>query len=142
MIEYSFFDTPEFEPPEFFIEQITDLYRSQRWWDGPGNAQHVMRIIEGSHCFVMAVLNSQKIVGMGRAISDRASDSYIQDITVNKKYRGQGVGTRIIEMIIHRLQNDGIFWIGLIAEKGSHGFYEPMGFKQMPDSIPMILSKP
>lgn len=79
---------------------------------------------------------------MGRAISDRISDSYIQDVTVQENFRGRGVGTRIVRMIIERLHKDGIYWIGLIAEKGSHGFYEPIGFKKMPDSIPMILSEP
>jgi spermidine synthase len=138
MIQYNFFDNAEFDYPPFFIQQITGLYRSQRWWDGPDNEKHVIRIIKGSHCFVMAVLNSEEIVGMGRSISDGASDAYIQDVTVKKNYRGQGIGTQIVRMIINRLQKDGIFWIGLIAEKDSHGFYEPIGFKQMPDSIPMI----
>ena len=138
MIQYNFFDNAEFSYPDFFIQQIIGLYRSQRWWDGPDNEKHVIRIIKGSHCFVIAVLNSEEIVGMGRSISDGASDAYIQDVTVKKNYRGQGIGTRIVRMIINRLQKDGIFWIGLIAEKNYHGFYEPIGFKQMSDSIPMI----
>ncbi|MFO8085803.1 MAG: GNAT family N-acetyltransferase [Desulfobacterales bacterium] len=138
MIQYNFLDNTEFSYPEFFIQQITGLYRSQRWWDGPDNEKHVIRIIKGSHCFVIAVLNFEEVVGMGRSISDGASDAYIQDVTVKKNYRGQAIGTRIVRMIINRLQKDGIFWIGLIAERGSHGFYEPIGFKQMPDSISMI----
>ncbi len=90
----------------------------------------------------MVAQDGQEIVGMGRAISDRASDAYIQDVTVRKKFRSQGVGTNMIRLIINRLQSDGIFWIGLIAEKGSHGFYEPIGFKPMINSTPMILTQP
>ena len=142
MIHFHFCDNPSFEPPELFIEQISALYRSQRWWSGPDNSDLVLRIIKGSHCFLIAIQDFKTIIGMGRAISDRISDSYIQDVTVQENFRGQGVGTRIVQMIIERLHEDGIYWIGLIAEKDSHGFYEPMGFKKMPDSIPMILSEP
>jgi aralkylamine N-acetyltransferase len=140
MLQYDFFDNPDFIYPDLFIEQITALYRSQGWWNGVDNPELVLRIIKGSHCFMVAQDN-REIVGMGRSISDRISDAYIQDVTVKKKFRGQGIGTHIIRMIINRLQMDGIFWIGLIAEKGSHSFYETIGFKPMTNSIPMILSK-
>jgi len=141
MLQYDFFDNPGFRPPDLFIEQITALYRSQGWWNGPDNPVLVLRIIRGSHCFLIAH-EDQEIVGMGRAISDRTSDAYIQDFTVKKKYQGQGIGTSIIRLIIKRLRTDGVFWIGLIAEKSSHSFYEPIGFKPMINSIPMILSRP
>jgi aralkylamine N-acetyltransferase len=139
MLYYDFFDTPGFNPPDLYIEQITELYRNQGWWDGSDKPDLVLRIIHGSHCF-MIVHHDQEIVGMGRSISDRTSDAYIQDITVKQNSRGKGIGTHIVRMIINRLQKDGVFWIGLIAEKGSHGFYETIGFKQMINSTPMILS--
>ncbi len=90
----------------------------------------------------MVAQRDREIVGMGRSISDRTSDAYIQDVTVKKDFRGQGIGTYIIRMIINRLQSDGISWIGLIAERDSRGFYEPIGFKSMINSTPMILSQP
>lgn len=141
MLHYDFFDNAEFIPPYLYIEQITELYRSQGWWNGADNPDLVRRIIQGSHCFMVA-RHGGEIVGMGRAISDHASDAYIQDVTVKKNFQGQGIGTTIIRMIIKRLRLDGVFWIGLIAEKGSHGFYEPIGFKPMINSTPMILSQP
>jgi aralkylamine N-acetyltransferase len=84
MLHYDFFDNPDFRPPDLFIEQITALYRSQGWWNGSDNPDLVLRIIQGSHCFMVAQ-HGQEIVGMGRAISDRTSDAYIQDVTVKKK---------------------------------------------------------
>jgi aralkylamine N-acetyltransferase len=141
MLHYNFFDNPDFSPPDLFIEQITTLYRSQGWWNGLDNPDLVLRIIQGSHCFMVAQ-HDREIVGMGRSISDRTSDAYIQDVTVKKNFRRQGIATHIIRMIINRLQKDGISWIGLIAEKDSYGFYETTGFRPMIHSIPMILSQP
>ena len=94
-------------------------------------------IIAGSHLFMVAC-KGDEIVGMGRALSDRSSDAYIQDVTVKSEYRSQGIGTTIIRELVRRLRSDGIEWIGLIAERGSHGFYARLGFKEMPNALPML----
>lgn len=123
------------------LEQIIFLYRRAGWWTvGPFAPEHAARIVAGSHCFVIAV-TGEEIVGMGRAISDGASDAYLQDVTVKKEYRGRNIGKRIIEALLGRLESDGLGWVGLIAERGSHRFYRQLGFKEMPDSVPMLKIK-
>jgi ribosomal protein S18 acetylase RimI-like enzyme len=120
------------------IHQIISLYRYEGWWsEEADDPERVSGIVTGSHLFIIA-LNEDEIVGMGRSISDRTSDAYIQDVAVKKAYRGQGIGTTIINDLIKRLRADGIDWIGLIAEKGSHGFYTRLGFHKMPDSVPLL----
>jgi len=124
------------------IHQIIPLYRYEGWWsEEADDPKRVSGIVTGSHLFIIA-LKEDEIVGMGRAISDRTSDAYIQDVTVKKAYRGQGIGTTIINDLIKRLRADGIDWIGLIAEKGSHGFYTRLGFHKMPDSVPLLNQHP
>ena len=74
---------------------------------------------------------------MGRAISDRASDAYIQDVTVDRAFRRQGIGSRMVARLVERLELDGIGWIGLIAEGDSSGFYERIGFSDF-NGKPML----
>ena len=120
------------------VNQITALYRHEGWWSKTADdPDQVKGIIAGSHLFMVAQ-KGDEIVGMGRALSDRTSDAYIQDVTVKKEYRSRGIGTRIIKELIRRLRSDGIDWIGLIAERGSHGFYSRLGFKEMPNALPML----
>lgn len=120
------------------LEQINSLYRLEGWWgDAPDNLDLVARIVAGSHCF-MVVIDGDEIVGMGRAISDGASDAYIQDVTVKTAYRGRGIGSQVIARLIDRLHSDGLYWIGLIAERNSHPFYERLGFNRMPNSVAML----
>jgi len=134
MLNYTVLVNPTAED----IRQITALYRSEGWWgkraDDP---DQVAGIVAGSHLFMVAQTEGI-IIGMGRAISDGKSDAYIQDVTVQAEFRGRGIGTGIIDRIIRHLRQDGIEWIGLIAERGSHGFYSRLGFKKMPNSIPMV----
>jgi len=137
MCDYSFIKKPTADE----ISQITDLYRSENWWKQEGNNPKMIRqIAEGSHCFLVA-RHEGYIIGMGRAVSDGASDAYIQDVTVMDSFRGKRIGTRIVKILVDRLEKDGINWIGLIAERGSHPFYESLGFSVMENSTPMLRLK-
>ncbi|MBA3035649.1 MAG: GNAT family N-acetyltransferase [Desulfobacterium sp.] len=135
MYNYTFLTDPSSD----HIRQITSIYRLTGWWaeDIPDDPSHVRQIIAGSHCFII-VCEENKIIGMGRAISDRISDAYVQDLTVISSYRKMGIGTQILKRIVARLENDGIKWIALIAERNSRDFYTNNGFNIMPDSTPML----
>jgi spermidine synthase len=118
-------------------KRIIILYRAAGWWgNGPDDLDLVARIVKGSHCFVVARCGG-RIVGMGRAISDRASDAWIQDVTVDTALRHRGIGSEIVRRIVARLESDGLGWIGLVAEGHSHPLYEPLGFVPMTNAVPM-----
>jgi aralkylamine N-acetyltransferase len=134
MIDYQFLLTPT----QTEITRLTELYRLAGWWTDPAdNPAVVAGIVKGSHCFLVA-RKAKAIIGMGRAISDRISDAYIQDVTVDPGFRGQGIGSRLVAELVDRLEADGIGWIGLIAERKTHPFYQPLGFSPMADSVPML----
>lgn len=134
MISFSLLKNPS--PDQ--IERIIALYRQAGWWkNSSDNPELVTRIIHGSHCF-MVVSIEEGIIGMGRAISDGASDAYIQDVMVDKSFQGRKIGSSIIRKLVEQLQTDGLKWIGLIAENDSQRFYENLGFKQMKNATPML----
>ncbi len=122
--------------------QIVALYRDQGWWydhtDAAEDLRLLERILAGSHCFLVAVEEGGSIAGMGRAISDGASDAYIQDVAVGGRWQHQGLGGRIVDAIVSRLVDDGIGWIGLIADNHTQHFYERLGFSPMRGAAPML----
>lgn len=124
------------------LDRILALYRMQGWWGPSGQRDLEMAgaIIRGSHCFAVAEAEG-RIIGMGRALSDGASDAYIQDVVVDPAFRGRGIGSRIVADLVHRLRHDGIGWIGLGAEAGTHDFYRKAGFMELPGCI-VMLKKP
>lgn len=136
MITYAFLNRPDTHQ----IEQITGLYRQARWWpEDVDDPALISRITKGSHCFLVAI-SEDRIVGMGRAISDGASDAYIQDVAVDDAYQGEKIGSKIVKRLVQRLKDDGLSWIGLIAERNSRQFYENLGFEIMPDATPLLLT--
>jgi GNAT superfamily N-acetyltransferase len=124
---------------EDYLFQLRHLYRLAGWWSESGDTlEKLVGIISGSHCFVAAVQDTGVILGMGRAISDRASDAYIQDVMVRPEARRQAIATSIMKVILARLNLDGMTWIGLIAKQGTQPFYHGLGFSEMPGATPML----
>lgn len=76
-------------------------------------------------------------VACGRIIGDGALYFYIQDVIVLPQYQGQGFGKIIMNNIMNFLkencpQNS---FVGLMAAKGKHAFYEKYGFITRPNEI-------
>jgi ribosomal protein S18 acetylase RimI-like enzyme len=121
-------------------EEVKALYIQAGWWNDEDNMDPtwIERMIAGSYCFA-AAFHGPRMIGMGRAISDGASDAYIQDITVFTAYRRRGIGKRICALLVQELKRRGIRWIGLIAEPGTAAFYRELGFLPLEDYQPMLL---
>ena len=150
MIHYRFLPARNETLSDARIDQIIRLYREAGWWESPKkdadtisqpDRKHVRRMITGSHCFLVAELE-KAVIGMGRVISDGESDAYIQDITVTATHRKKNIGSQIVIRLVRRIESDGLKWIGLIAERNTHTFYEKIGFKPMTNSAPMLKTIP
>ena len=124
-------------------EQVKNLYRDAGWWDEDtdnADPDFIKKIIKGSFCFVAASIND-RLIGMGRALSDGACDAYIQDVAVLKEFRGRGIGVLIMDELTKYLKNKNINWITIVSEPNAVPFYEKYGFSQMTDFIPFTLKK-
>ncbi len=119
-------------------DEIVDLYKTGGWWKDSYDPSGIGRIIKGSYAFAVVVeKKSGKTIGMGRIISDGVSDAYIQDLVVLPEFRDKGIGKQLVQFLLKRCKDNGILWIGLIAEPDKDGFYSTMGFKQMKNYVPM-----
>ena len=121
------------------IEEIVALYASAGWWQESPEAREVIpAMIQGSFCFMVARSLEGNIVGMARVISDGHSDAYIQDVAVLENYRGQGIGRELVRRMARFCVNRKIGWIGLVAEPGTQGLYENLGFRPLAGYQPML----
>lgn len=120
------------------VDELVLLYKAAGWWKEHYKPGGITHLIEGSFAFAVAIdEKTGKAVGMGRAISDGVSDAYIQDVVVLEEIRGQGIGGRIIKVLVDHCLKNKLAWIGLIAEQGSSPFYKNIGFEVFPGE-PMI----
>lgn len=119
-------------------EELRQLYKEAGWWEDTydTNFDFLNHIPENSACFAGAFYE-KRLIGMGRALSDCKSDAYIQDVTVLKAHRGQGIGKEIIKVLVAWLRGKGVDWIGLVAEPGTTSFYSEIGFEPLKGHIAM-----
>ena len=122
------------------LSKVCDLYKMSGWWKRSCSSEKIYRLMAGSFCFVTA-WDGNKLVGMGRALSDAFNDAYIQDIFVDEKYRKRGIASSIVKKLVKYCLLKNIRWIALIAAPGSVGVYEREGFKKMAGHTPMQFVK-
>jgi GNAT superfamily N-acetyltransferase len=123
-------------------EEIVALYKAGGWWqESSANRSRIEPMIRGSFCFMVARAPDGGIIAMGRAISDGASDAYIQDVVVLPSYRRQGVGHELIRRLTEFCLEREIGWIGLVAEPGTATFYENLGYRLLQGYQPMLYGK-
>ena len=88
--------------------------------------------------YSLCVYDDDKLIGYGRIIGDKTIFLYIQDIMVLPKYQSQKIGTKIMNMIIDRINefkkvNPNIrTYLG--ASKNKENFYKKFGFKSRNDA--------
>ncbi len=119
-------------------EDLICLYKDADWWKSSYD-EHLSfldKIVKDSAIFVGAFVD-QQMIGMGRVLSDMASDAFIQDVVVLKKYRGRGIGKKIIQLLVTQLKKNDVDWIGLVAQPGTASFYQDLGFEVLKDHVPM-----
>jgi GNAT superfamily N-acetyltransferase len=120
------------------VDDIVQLYKAGGWWEDSYDPAGIPALIRGSFAFAVAVDKaSGKAIGMGRVLSDRVSDAYIQDLIVFQQYRRHQVGSKLVHALLDHCQSKGVTWIALIAEPGTDLFYQTLGFKPMKRYVPM-----
>ena len=122
-------------------DEIIDLYRAGGWWEMGYDKAAIPRLLDGSFLVVIAKDEENNAVGMGRLISDGASDAYIQDVVVFPEYRERGIGSRIVSALKKLALAYGHSWIGLISAPGKEEFYRRAGFSEMEHYTAMLREK-
>lgn len=120
------------------LQDMIRLYKDAGWWQPSydRDSGFLMEIVKNSALFAGA-FQGNRMVGMGRALSDNVSDAYIQDVVVRKTHRGKGIGKKIIGLLVKRLEEKGVDWIGLVAEPDTNDFYKQLGFEPLKGHTPL-----
>lgn len=68
------------------------------------------------------------LIGLGRALSDGEVQSVIYDLCMLPEYQGRGLGTRMMEAMMEKLDTPNmVLW----AVPGKEDFYAKLGFRPM-----------
>ncbi len=121
----------------FNVDQVLEIYMAEKWWKCSKNAKEVLsKAFKKTYAYA-CLYYGRRLVGVGRVSSDGLSDAYIHDVAVIKAHRGRGGGKKIVNALLKHLKSKGVDWIVLIANPGTTGFWEGLGFSRMKRYAPM-----
>lgn len=105
-------------------EQLLTLFQQAPWAKGRtlNDARDMLRHTDVALC----AWDGDHLVGFGRVITDFVYRATIWDVIVDEAYQKQGIGTEIVQRILHhpRLKKVELFWLCTRRP----GFYEKLGF--------------
>ena len=107
------------------VEMIHRFLAEESYWAKTRTPEQTRTAIEHSICF--GVYQGDRQIGFARVVSDQATFAYVGDVFVLDEFRGQGIGKKLMDVIIAdpRLQNLRR-WI--LATRDAHGLYEQFEF--------------
>ena len=113
------------------------LLLSQTYWAADRSKALIERSIANSLCFG-AYLENGRQVAFARVITDYVSAYYICDVIVDSKYRGNGIGSALIQTIVEQSCFESMR--GFLVTRDAHGLYRKFGFE--PDSERCMMRTP
>jgi GNAT superfamily N-acetyltransferase len=93
------------------------------------------KAFENSHTVVF-VFDNNRMIGLGRAISDDAYQAALYDIAVIPEYQGNGIGTAITRNILGKLTGCNCM---LYSMPGRETFYQKMGMSKMKTGMALFV---
>lgn len=113
------------------IEAVYD-FLSRAYWSKRRDRATIRKSLAHSVCFWL--FDGDKQIGMARVVTDRATFAYLCDVFIDDSYRGDGLGTWLLETVLNYPELQGLRrWCLITAD--AHEFYRPFGFDTL-DMLP------
>lgn len=94
---------------------------------GVRDPDKLCRAFENSYLVCFA-FESEKLIGMGRAISDGVYQAAIYDVVLLPEYQNKGIGRQLMKNLYDRLPVETVI---LFAAPGKESFYKKIGYHRM-----------
>ena len=103
-------------------------------WQNPPSPEKHLEILKNSAYAILAVdKKTGNVVGFINALSDKIFYSYIPLLEVLPEYQGQGIATKLMNLMLGKLK---IYYaIDICCDKELEGFYERFNFNKVAGMI-------
>lgn len=105
-------------------KEVADVLRRSGLSDRSSMEQEI--IFTNSYAVVF-VCDGERIVGVGRALSDGICQAAIYNIALDEVYQGYGIGRRLIQLLLDQVKGQNVI---LYTHPRTVALYEKMGFRR------------
>ena len=116
----------------FHLEEIKNLYQNVGWT----NYLERINILEEAYANSLCVLgayDSDRLVGIIRAVGDGQTIVFVQDIIVLPEYQRKGIGTKLLKAVMDKYHD--VYQMELLTDNTvkTKAFYRSVGFTASDD---------
>lgn len=114
------------------MDAILKLYNEVGWTAYTDNPDELLNGINHS-LKVWTVWDGETLIGLARVVGDGYTIIYIQDILILNKYQGNGIGSKLIKLILEEYKD--IRQVVLLTEDSEKtiGYYKKNGLTDVRD---------
>jgi len=120
--EFKFSDNKSLISTDKVCELLGESY-----WANDRKRETTVKAIENSIC--IGIYLKEEMIGFARIVTDYATMYWLCDVIIDTKYRKNGLGKKLIEIITKMKELEGMF--GILATRDAHELYEKYGFKRV-----------
>src|SRR5918912_2651617 len=110
------------------LSVIHDYLSNSSYWAKGRRLETVRRSIE--HSLSFGLYKGERQIGFARVVTDYATFAWIADVFILDEFRGEGLGTLLMEVIIKPPQLQG-FRRWTLSTKDAHELYRKFGFTEL-----------
>ncbi len=102
---------------------------NRTYWAGDRTREAVAESIRNSLCFGVYEAAGRTQVGFARVVTDKATFSWICDVFVDDRFRGNGLGTWLMACVTAHPYVQ--YMRSVLGTRDAHGLYEKFGFERL-----------
>lgn len=106
-------------------EQLQELLQQTTWANNRSPLQ-LQQMLDNSQ-LTLGVWHDEKLIGFARVVTDDIYRAWIEDVVVDSAYRKQGIGGKLVDKLLKRLEHVEDITLSCVYELIP--FYQRKGFK-------------
>jgi N-acetylglutamate synthase-like GNAT family acetyltransferase len=118
------------------LHEYKCLFESTGWTSSIEISDDVLKMAIENSWYWVSAFDKEKLVGVGRLVSDGALYAFVCDMIVLPECQGKGIGKAILKILKDKCLESGIQRVWLFAAPGRAEFYVKSGFDIRPEDAP------
>jgi ribosomal protein S18 acetylase RimI-like enzyme len=111
------------------LDGVIELCRAEGWESYFADRARTLRALTGPGVITIVATQEQEICGFAQMLSDGAIRAYLANIAVAAKWRGIGIGRRLIDELFAEARP---LYVDLLATEPAGAFYDALPHRRLP----------
>ena len=124
-------------------EQIVQLHQfyQKEWWTDKRTLDETQKVVENSQIVIAMIDENNKLQAFVRVLTDYIFKALVFDVIVAEKYRGQGLGRELMNLVKNHNDLQEVKHFELYCLPEMVGFYEEFGFTDKLENLVFMRKK-